>query len=71
MKKTPNGVSLLGACLYMKHVKSARIFVNLLKSLGIDSQPGEPVRQPYLSYPGPLGYIGWRNRFLGIDSWAP
>ena len=20
---------------------------------------------------GPLGYIGWRNRFLEIDSWAP
>ncbi len=19
---------------------------------------------------GPPGYIGWRNRFLGIDSWA-
>ncbi len=19
----------------------------------------------------PLGYIGWRNRFIGIDSWAP
>ncbi len=23
-----------------------------------------------LSY-RPTGYIGWRNRFLGIDSWAP
>jgi hypothetical protein len=20
---------------------------------------------------GPPGYIGWRNRFLGIDSWTP
>jgi hypothetical protein len=20
---------------------------------------------------GPPGYIGWRNGFLGIDSWAP
>jgi hypothetical protein len=20
---------------------------------------------------GPPGYIGWRNSFLGIDSWAP
>ncbi len=20
---------------------------------------------------GPPGYIGWRNQFLGIDSWAP
>jgi hypothetical protein len=23
-----------------------------------------------LSYTGLPGYIGWRNRFLGIDSWA-
>ncbi len=37
-------------------------FVNLLT--GIDSQPGGPVQQPYLRT-GPLGYIGWRNRFLG------
>ncbi len=28
------------------------------------------MRQPYLMT-GPLGYIGWRNRLLGIDSWAP
>ncbi len=20
---------------------------------------------------GPIGYLGWRNRFLGLDSWAP
>jgi hypothetical protein len=26
------------------------VFVNLLRSLGIDSQPGGPVLQPYLSY---------------------
>ncbi len=25
------------------------VFVNLLRSLGIDSQPGGPVRQPYLT----------------------
>jgi hypothetical protein len=25
---------------------------------------------PIFSY-GPPGYIGWRNRFLGIDSWLP
>ncbi len=24
-----------------------------------------------LSYTGPPGYIGWRNRFLEIESWAP
>ncbi len=38
-------------------------FVNLLRSPGIDSQPGGPVQQPYLPY-GPPGYIGWRNQFL-------
>jgi hypothetical protein len=26
------------------------VFVNILRSPGIDSQPGRPVRQPYLSY---------------------
>ncbi len=32
----------------------------------IDSQPGEPVRQPYLTHStSPPGYIGWRNQFLG------
>ncbi len=41
-------------------------FVNILRSPGIDSQPGGPVRQPYLANRRP-GYIGWRNRFLGID----
>jgi hypothetical protein len=44
------------------------VYVNLFKSPGIDSQPGGPVRQPYLTY-RPAGYIGWRNWFLGIDSW--
>jgi hypothetical protein len=37
-------------------------FVNLLRSPGIDSQPGGLVRQPYLMY---------RDQFLGVDSWAP
>ncbi len=47
-------------------------FVNLLRSPGINSQLGVPVRQPYLTYhTDPSGYIGWRNRFLGIGSWAP
>jgi hypothetical protein len=28
--------------------------------------------QPYLSYrPATLRYIGWRNRSIGIDFWAP
>jgi hypothetical protein len=46
-------------------------FVNLLRSPWIDSQPGWSVRQPYLTYRPPRSYIGWRNRYLGIDSWAP
>jgi hypothetical protein len=44
-------------------VRSEPVFVNLLRSSGIDSQPGGPVRQPYLSY-RPAIYLGWRNRFL-------
>ncbi len=48
------------------------VSVNLLRSPGIVFQPGRPV--PYdnpVCRTGPPGYIGWRNRFLGIDSWAP
>ncbi len=41
------------------------VFVNLLRSPGIDSHPGGPVRQTYLSFrPGRL-HTGWQNRFLG------
>ncbi len=45
------------------------VFVNLLRSPGIDSQPGGPVRQPYLTYrPAWLQRqaesVSW-NRFLG------
>jgi hypothetical protein len=44
--------------------------VNILRSPGIDSQTGGPVRHPYLTYR--LGRLhGWRKRFLGIDSWDP
>jgi len=46
------------------------VYVNLLRSPGIDSQPGGPVRQPYLSY--------WHarlhrlaKRYLRIDSGPP
>jgi hypothetical protein len=46
------------------------VFVDLLRGPGIDSQPGGPVRNPFCRT-GPPGYIGWRNRFLGIDAWAP
>jgi hypothetical protein len=52
----------------------ARIF-KLLRSPGINSSflwsSGGLVQQIGLSYTGTPGYIDWRNRFLGIDSWAP
>jgi hypothetical protein len=45
------------------------VFVNLLRSPGIDSLPGRPVRQPYLSYRlaslHRLAELIPRNRFLG------
>jgi hypothetical protein len=40
------------------------VFVILLRSRGIDSQPCEPVRNP-ICRNGPPDYIGWRNRFQG------
>jgi len=53
------------------------VFVSLLRNPGSDSQPGGSVQRPYLSYQparlhrtDPPGYIGWWNRFQGIDSWA-
>jgi hypothetical protein len=39
-------------------------FVNLLRSPGIDSRPGWPIRQPHLTYRPARLHIGWRNRFL-------
>jgi hypothetical protein len=36
-------------------------FVNLFRNPGIDSQPGGPIRQPYLT----------SARIDRIDSWAP
>jgi hypothetical protein len=48
---------------------SESVFVNFLRSPGIDCQPGEPVRQPYLSYrPARLIRLAEsipRNRFVG------
>ncbi len=36
---------------YLMHAESSEaVFVNLLRSPGTDSQPGGPVRQPYLLY---------------------
>jgi hypothetical protein len=48
------------------------VFVNLLRSPGIDSQPGGPVRQPYLKYwPTRLHRLAestpW-NQFLGSSN---
>ncbi len=45
-------------------------FVNILRSPGIDSQPGGPVRQPYLAYRSARLHrlaesIPW-NRFPGV-----
>ncbi len=44
------------------------VFVNLLRSPGIDSRPGGPVRQPYFSYRSAklhrLAESNSRNRFL-------
>ncbi len=42
------------------------VFVNFLRSPGIDSQPGVPVRQPYLMYrpARQAESVPW-NRFLG------
>jgi hypothetical protein len=45
-------------------------YVNLLRSPGIDSQPGEPIRQPYLKYrparPHRLAESIPLNRFLCV-----
>ncbi len=50
--------------------RSEPVFVNLLRSPGIDSQPGLPVQQPYLSYRPSMLQAG-RTGILGIDSWSP
>jgi hypothetical protein len=50
--------------------KSEPVFVDLLRSHGIDSQPAGRCDNP-LCHTGLPGYIGWQNRFLGIDSCAP
>ncbi len=39
------------------------VFVDLLRSPEIDSQPGGPLRQSYLTH-----RMAWRYRFPGIDS---
>jgi hypothetical protein len=60
------------SCIYFSQAVNPQqpepVFVNLLGSPGIDSQPGGPVRQPYLLYlPAMLHRLAEsnpRNRFL-------
>ncbi len=51
-------------------VNTEPVFVDLLRSpesiLSLAGQYGDPI-----CLTGPLGCIAWRNRFLGIDYWAP
>ncbi len=66
--KEPKG-RLRSKLLYQGETTTEPVFVNLLRSPGIDSQPGGPVWQPYLSYqPNTLHRLVVsirRNRFLG------
>jgi hypothetical protein len=72
----PSSTSLLGKTrrrdddVYKIHLCTEPVFVILLRSPGIDSQPGGPVQQPYLSY-RPAMLYRLANRILGIDSWSP
>jgi hypothetical protein len=49
---------------------SEPVFVDLSRIPGNDSQPAGRYDNP-IYRTGPPGYIGFQNRFLGIDSWAP
>jgi hypothetical protein len=51
-------------------MKSEPVFVDLQGAQKSIPSPGGSVRNP-ICRTGPPGYIGCRNRFLGIDSWAP
>jgi hypothetical protein len=44
--------------------KTEPVFLNLLRSPGINSQPAGRYDNP-ICRTGPPGYIGWWNRFLG------
>ncbi len=46
------------------------VFVDLLRSLGIDSSQAGRYNNPFCRT-CPPSYIGWWNRFIGIDSRAP
>ncbi len=60
----PGWESILGRLKRFTNSGSELKFFKRLRSLGIDSK--EFIPPAYM-----LGYISWRNRFLGIDSWAP
>jgi hypothetical protein len=55
---------------FTAHNRAGPVFVDLLRSPGIDSQLAGRYEKP-ICRTGPPGYIGWRSRTLGIDSWAP
>jgi hypothetical protein len=54
----------------MYYVSWARICKHLKSPESIPIEPGGTVRQKELSAGSP-GYIGWRDRFIEIDSRAP
>ncbi len=69
--------TVVGALLQGRHetlrVIRARIF-KLLRSPVLEflkSLWGSGTEEEWGYCTGPPGYIGWRNSFLGIDSWAP
>jgi hypothetical protein len=57
--------------VFFYNFSSEPVFVNLLRSPGIDSLAWWAGTPTLFVVPAPAGYIGWQNRFFGIDSWAP
>jgi hypothetical protein len=58
-----------GQVLCREYTEPEPVFVDLLRSPGIDSSMAGLYDNP-ICRTCPPGYIGWRNRFLGIDSWT-
>ncbi len=52
----------------IKELRPEPLFVNLLRIPGIDSQPGGPLRQPYLSYRAARLYTTVYRLYSGIVS---
>jgi hypothetical protein len=48
---------------FLRMCEQVVVFVDLLRGAQESGRNGNPI-----SRPGPLGYTGWWNRFLGIDS---